>query len=134
MQGRTEPTTKRVRELLAVAIGGALGAVARWGVGVLVARWGAHLPLGTWAVNAAGCFLLGLAVPFALRGEAVWLRAGVAVGFLGAFTTFSTFAVDGLALWEGGRGGWALANAVGSVVVGTALAALGLWLGRALAG
>ena len=116
-----------------MAVGGALGAVARWSVGALSLRWGVPLPVGTWIVNGAGCFLLGLAVPFALRGEATWLRAGVSVGFLGAFTTFSTFSVDTIALWERGRLGWALVNALGSVGVGVLLAGLGLWLGRAWA-
>ncbi len=104
--------------------------MARYGVYLLTLRaWGPALPVGTWAVNLAGSFLIGLAVPLlAAKGEAH--RLALVVGFLGSFTTFSTFSLDTLALWEGGRPGWALLNAAGSVVLGLACAALGLWTGR----
>jgi fluoride exporter len=116
-----------------VAVGGALGALGRYGIGVLAVRaWGAALPVGTWVINLSGSFLIGLVVPVFLAkvGLSDGLRLAVLVGFLGSFTTFSTFSLDTLALLETGRPGWALANAFGSVVLGVALAALGLWLGR----
>lgn len=116
-----------------VAVGGALGALGRYGIGVLAVRvWGAALPVGTWVVNLSGSFLLGLVVPvfLAKAGLPEGLRLAVLVGFLGSFTTFSTFSLDTLVLLEGGRPGWALANALGSVVLGLALVALGLWIGR----
>lgn len=116
-----------------VAAGGALGAVARYGVYLLAVRLdGASLPVGTWMVNLAGSFLIGLAVPvfMAKAGMPEGLRLAAVVGFLGSFTTFSTFSLDTLALLETGRPGWALANALGSVVLGLVLVALGVWLGR----
>lgn len=119
--------------LFLVAIGGALGAVARYSTGVLAVRlWGAGFPIGTWMVNLVGSFLIGFAVPFVLTktGGMEGLRIALVIGFLGSFTTFSTFSLDTLLLWESGRPGWALLNAAGSVVLGLALAALGLWLGR----
>lgn len=120
-----------MRSVLLVALGGALGAVARYGVGLAGVRMaGAGVPLGTWIANAAGCLLIGLALPL-VRGEDA--RLLVLVGGLGAFTTFSTYSADTVLLWEAGRRGLAVANAAGSVVVGVAFVALGLWAGRQLA-
>lgn len=122
-------------QVLLVAAGGALGALGRYGIGLLAVRvWSTGLPLGTWAVNLLGSFLIGLAVPFLIaKGEAAdSVRLLFVIGFIGSFTTFSTFSLDTLALWESGRPGWALLNAGGSVVLGLALVALGLWLGRSL--
>lgn len=122
--------------LFLVALGGALGAVSRYGLGLLAVRvWGAGLPVGTWAVNLIGSFLIGLALPFVVAkgGSAEAVRLAVVIGFLGSFTTFSTFSLDTYALWERGHSGWALANAGGSVVLGLGCVVLGLWLGRAMA-
>jgi CrcB protein len=121
---------------LLVAAGGALGATARYGLGLLAVRaWGAGLPVGTWAVNLIGSFLIGVALPFVVAkgGSAEGVRLAAVIGFLGAFTTFSTFSLDTYVLWERGHPGWALANAGGSVVLGLGCVALGLWLGRWLA-
>ena len=116
---------------LLVAIGGALGALARWSVDAGMARWlGAEAPWGTWTANVAGCFLIGVALP--VLGAQDPRRALLLVGFLGAFTTFSTYAADTLALWEAGRAGLAFANAAGSVLVGLAACGLGLALGRSM--
>jgi CrcB protein len=122
--------------VLLIAVGGALGATARYGMGLLAVRtWGIGLPFGTWVVNLVGSFVIGLAVPLivAKGGEAEGARLVFVVGFLGSFTTFSTFSLDTLTLLEGGRPGWALANAAGSVLLGLGCVALGFWLGRSLA-
>ena len=120
-----------MREALLVAAGGAAGALARWGLALATARWSAGgLPVGTWAANVAGCFLIGLALPLATDDR---VRLAAVVGFLGAFTTFSTYSADTLALWEHGRTALAVANAVGSVAAGLAAVALGLATARALA-
>ncbi len=122
-----------LRALLAVALGGAVGAVARYGVGLVALRlWGGPFPVGTWAVNLAGSFLIGLALPTLLE-QPVAVRLALVTGFLGAFTTFSAFSLETAALWEAGRPGLALLNAAGSVVLGLAAVGLGLWIGRALA-
>lgn len=116
-----------------VAVGGALGATARYSAGLVAIRlWGTGLPVGTWIVNLAGSFLIGLAVPFLITkmGATEGLRFALVVGFLGSFTTFSTFSLDTLSLWETGRPGWALLNVGGSVLAGLLLVALGLWVGR----
>ena len=122
-----------LNHLFLVAVGGALGATARYSVGLAAVRlWGAGLPVGTWVVNVAGSFLIGLAVPFVVTktGGIEGLRVALVIGFLGSFTTFSTFSLDTLALWEGGRPGWALVNVGGSVVLGLVFVALGVWIGR----
>ena len=116
---------------LLVALGGALGALARWGLAVGAARWlGEGAPWGTWAANVLGCFLIGLALPALSAADP--RRALAVVGFLGAFTTFSTYTAETLLLWESGRMGLAALNAAGSVLAGLAACGLGLALGRAL--
>ncbi|MDX1933014.1 MAG: fluoride efflux transporter CrcB [Capsulimonadales bacterium] len=120
---------------LIVGLGGFLGANARFYVGNWVAqRWGNALPYGTFVVNIAGCFVLGLfatlAVRFAWREE--W-RMLVAVGFVGGFTTFSTFEYETLQLILEGRHGWAaFAYVLGSVVAGLLAAFLGVCAARLL--
>lgn len=119
-----------MQQALLVALGGALGASARYGVGRLALRLGfVDVPVGTWAVNLAGCFLIGLALPWLAHGHAR-LYALAVVGFLGAFTTFSTYSLETLLLVENGRPGLAAFNALGPVAAGLVLAALGLRLGR----
>ncbi len=92
--------------LFAVALGGAVGAVARYQTMVWVSRWlGSGFPFGTLFVNVAGSFLMGLFIELLavrLGGTLQW-RAFVAVGVLGAFTTFSTFALDVAVLYERGQ-------------------------------
>jgi CrcB protein len=112
---------------VAVALGGACGALARYGAGRLVALFVEHpFPWGTWAVNLVGCFLIGLTVPlFGRLSAAEGARFFLVVGFLGSFTTFSTFSLDTLALWGNGHGLLGLLNAVGSLACGLVLVAVG---------
>lgn len=122
-------------EAAAVALGGAGGALARWGVSSGIHRWlGRDFPWGTLTVNVAGSFAMGLLVVLLLERFAVgpaW-RAGLLVGFLGAFTTFSTFALETLELAQGGLGVRALVNIVASVSACIVAAALGVQLARHL--
>lgn len=121
--------------ILWIAIGGALGALARYGLsGWVYGVAGARLPWGTLAVNLAGCFLIGVLAELTLRSGWVGpqVRAGVGIGFLGSFTTFSTFAVE---TWrEMERGDWLAAggNLLLNTVGGLALVMLGLLTARAL--
>ena len=127
-----QPLTPNPMRLLLVALGGAAGAVARYGVGLAAVRLSASgVPAATWAVNALGCLAIGLALPLVTDDRA---RLALVVGVLGSFTTFSTFSADTVLLWEAGRRGLAVANAAGSVVVGVAFVALGLALGRGAGG
>ena len=97
--------------LAAIAAGGALGAVARFLVAGAVERWlGAEFPHGTLAVNVLGSFAMGvlIGVSAAAWSPSPELRAAIAIGLLGGFTTFSTFSLDVAALT--GRGEWAPAG------------------------
>lgn len=121
--------------LLAVAAGGALGALARWGVTEWVqGRTGLAFPWGTMAVNLTGCLLIGVAYG-AFQGLELSpaLRLFVTLGVLGAFTTFSTFGYEGVNLMQQGHPVRALAYVTLSVGLGFALVMVGLALGRALA-
>ena len=108
-----------------VAAGGLAGVLARYGVGLISpSMW------ATLGVNLAGSFALGVLV----HAAADWspaLRDGVGVGFLGGFTTFSTFSVQAVLEADGGRPGLAAAYVAASVVGGLAFAALGYLVGRA---
>lgn len=119
---------------LMIALGGALGALARAGVGQWLGIAGARWPLAALSVNVLGCFLAGaLLVVLTERNgaDSLW-RAFLMVGFLGAFTTFSAFSVETLQLYEstGLRAAVAhmLMNALGSVLA----CALGIWLSRSV--
>lgn len=115
---------------LLVAIGGAAGVLARYGIGRLVDP--NDLPVATVAINVTGSALLGFLV--AVGGSlAPEIRTALAVGVLGGFTTFSTFSVDVWLDLEAGRVGEALLYAAASVVLGVAAAAGGYAAGRALA-
>jgi len=120
---------------LAIVVAGAFGALARYGLdGWISRRAPTSFPWGTFAINVTGSFLLGLA--FVLMTERFrpdpWLRSAVTIGFLGAYTTFSTFSLETYRLVEDGAYGLALANVVGSVAAGLTAVYAGVVLGRAL--
>lgn len=120
--------------LAGIALGGALGALARYGLDGAVSRRVPGFPLGTLLINVSGSFLLGLLLAlFADRLPVPpWLRSTVAVGFLGAYTTFSTWSFDTYRLLESGSWGPAAANVVLSAGAGLLAVGLGTALGRAL--
>ena len=113
-----------------MAIGGLGGVLARFGIGRLTEH---HTTLiwSTVAINIAGSFLLGLLT--ATRWFSRDVREGIGVGFLGGFTTFSTFSVQAVLEVDAGREGRALAYVAVSVVGGLAAGALGYLLGRRIA-
>lgn len=111
--------------LIAVALGGAAGSVARYAVQAAFRLQ----PSGTLAVNLAGSFLIGLCAAWAERG-ASWLGPWIMAGFLGGLTTFSGFSLDNLRLLREGQAGAALAYVAASVAGGIALAFAGYALAR----
>ena len=113
--------------VLAVALGGALGAVTRYGASLASAKaFGTAFPWGTLLINVLGSLALGyLAVTMAQRAAPETVRALWTVGFLGALTTFSTFSMETVALWEAGYTTRALLYVGASVVLGVVGAALG---------
>jgi CrcB protein len=113
--------------LLVVAVGGALGALARYGVAQALPIRGGALPVGTMLVNVAGCLLLGLLV--GARPDARWLRPFLGTGVLGGFTTFSTFALETDRLLDRAPAVAVLYVAL-SLLLGVGAAAMGLRLTR----
>lgn len=128
--------------LLAIALGGALGAVSRHGVNVLCRAWlGANFAYGTLFVNVLGCFLLGLLFPLGTtttaEGVQRWspaVHSALTVGFLGALTTFSTFGFETVSHMRDAEHHLAVTNVALNLVLGVAAVIFGLWLGRTWAG
>jgi len=124
-----------VQTVIAVSVAGALGALSRYALAGAVQRAsGGAFPVGTVVVNLAGCLLFGL-VWGALEpriGLAPHLRLAVLTGFLGSFTTFSTFAFESASLLQQGQIAAALLNVGLQTAAGLALVVVGLALGRAL--
>ena len=121
--------------LLLIGLGGFAGAISRYVVdGLVTVGTAGAFPWGTLAVNATGSFLLGLL--FAMTTERAVLpadiRGPVMIGFIGAYTTFSTYMLESWGLIESGSYVAALANLGGSVVIGLVAVAAGLFIGRAI--
>jgi CrcB protein len=121
-----------LRSLLLVALGGALGSMARFKLSgwVLQQASGWRFPVGTLAVNLMGCFIAGLLAGMAVKQEVFSAEARVFLftGLLGGFTTFSAFGLETLLLMKRGETGVAFANVAVSVLVGMLVA----WLGYEL--
>jgi fluoride exporter len=121
--------------LLLVGLGGFAGAIARYLVdGAIADRTGGAFPWGTLVVNVSGSFVLGLL--FALATDRALLpaeiRGPLLIGFIGAYTTFSTYMLESWRLVETGAVGLALVNLVGSVAIGLIAVVAGLAVGRLL--
>ena len=119
---------------LMVLIGGGIGALARYVLGAAIAaRAGGRFPLGTLVINVTGSFLVGLLMALfteRLQPHPNW-RLLLVVGFLGGYTTFSTFEYETLRAVQDGGGKWVgLLNVVGSVVLGY----IAVWIGTAIVG
>lgn len=118
--------------MIVVALGGALGAIARyWLSHLLNSRWSLSFPLGTFVINVTGSFIIGFFLIFAderFKLHPHW-RLLIAVGFVGGYTTFSTFAFENLKLIEAGDFFSAMLNIILSLVVGF----IAVWLGAILA-
>lgn len=120
--------------LLFVALGGATGAVARYGLSRWVhSLWQGGWPLGTLLVNLSGCAAIGVVFVLVERSalHPDW-RGVLMVGFLGAFTTYSTFSLEALQLWQAGQGGHALGYMLVTTVGCVLAAAAGMQCARAL--
>lgn len=135
MTGTDLAQTFSIPLVLTVALAGAAGSLLRWAVATGVQRvLGGAFPWGVFAVNLAGCLLFGLVV--ALAEDKGWLgehgRVVALTGFLGAFTTFSTFAFDNALLFRDGAWLPLAANLIGQNVLGVVCVLAGLRLGQAL--
>lgn len=120
-----------MNQIIAIALGGAAGAVARFLVANGIYGWfGRSFPLGTLFVNVSGSFLMGFLTAFLLQRftMVVEYRAALLVGFLGAYTTFSTFALESFYLFEEGE----LAKAALNIFLSTVLCLVAVWFGMLL--
>src|SRR5262245_24455008 len=133
-----------LREILFVGFGGALGALSRYGVGLVAARaFGKGFPWGTLIVNVVGCFAMGIVLEIiadleghapegltpSVRGQLDFWHKAVAIGFLGGLTTFSSFGGDTMRVLQAGQCSLALANVAANV----ALSLAAVWCGLAVA-
>jgi CrcB protein len=119
-----------------VFIGSGIGGALRYGVGVLSVRlFGFGFPIGSFAINVVGSFLMALiAEYFALKsGFSQPWRLFLTTGIVGGFTTFSTFSLDAVSLYERNEIGFAALYVIGSIVVSLAAFFFGLWVVRSIA-
>lgn len=121
-----------LRQLLLVALGGALGSAMRYLTAILLARhYTGSIPLATLVVNVLGCFLIGLLI--GLYSETTYLRLLFITGFCGGFTTFSTFTAESYVMFREGAYGLALLYIAGSVLIGLLALWVGLYVSRIIA-
>jgi len=116
---------------LLVFVGAGLGGVLRHIVNMLTLRWfGPGFPAGTFVINITGSIIMGLVIGYLATRDmpSLELRLFVATGILGGYTTFSTFSLDTITLWQRGEFAAGIAYVLGSLVLSFA----GLWLGMAL--
>jgi CrcB protein len=118
-----------------IAVFGAAGAVSRYALdGWITDLTHGQFPWGTFVINVLGAFALGLLVALTterLLPHPTW-RIAIGIGFLGSFTTFSTYAYESVKLAEDGAVGLALVNSVAMVALGLLAAFVGLAIGRAV--
>jgi CrcB protein len=122
-------------QAISIAMGGALGALMRFWLSTAVYAWlGRQFPWGTLSVNVLGSFLMGLLAMLLLErfSSSPEVRAFLLIGFLGAFTTFSTFSMETMNLLEQGETVSALLNIAVSIVACLSATGLGILLGRSL--
>jgi CrcB protein len=124
-----------MNKLLLIAMGGAAGTLARYGTGSLLAvpTVRAGFPFGTLAVNLAGCFVMGLLQGFFLdRLVQPQYRQALLVGFLGGYTTFSSYGWETTAFLQDGQWARAAMNIGANNLLGIPLVIVGYFLGRAI--
>ncbi|EAQ05167.1 CrcB-like protein [Pseudooceanicola batsensis HTCC2597] len=123
-----------IQTLFQVALGGAVGASARYLTGVAALRVvGAGFPWGTLVVNLVGCFAMGVIVVLLAELSANRFAPLLMTGLLGGFTTFSAFSLDAVTLWERGATGAAIGYVAASVTLSIGALLAGLLLARSLA-
>ena len=118
-------------KLLLIALFGAVGTLARYGLqGLVQVRMGSTFPYGTLLINLSGCFFLGLIGQFTLNRMVVSpeVRMAIAVGFFGGFTTFSSFGWETAKMLEAGEWLRATTYVTASVVLGLLLSVAGIRL------
>ena len=118
---------------LAVAIGGALGSMARYALSMWICDITSHkFPYATLVVNVAGSFVMGVLFVVIIERAALpaEMRSLLMIGFIGAFTTFSTFSLDALGLWQNGHITMSLLYMVSTVILCLIAISSAIWLTR----
>ncbi len=126
-----------VTRVVVLSVGGALGVNARYWLAVAIDRAvGTRFPWATLTINVSGAMVLGFLATLMMDrlGPTHPLRLAALVGFLGGYTTFSTFALEGYSLFASGRIGRSLAYMAGSVAAGFVGVAIGIAIGRLIVG
>ena len=123
----------KLSALILVGLGGFLGAIARFVVGnVIAGRWGTSWPFGTFVINVSGCFMIAFFVT--LTSERIAINEGwrylFPVGFVGAYTTFSTYEFETMRLIESGAWMRAASYVLSSTLVGLAAVFIAAWIAR----
>jgi CrcB protein len=121
--------------VLLIGVGGFAGAVGRYLIDARPTAWtGGALPWGTFVINVSGSFVVGLLFALLVERAALpaELRGPLMIGFLGAYTTFSTLALESWRMIEDGAWLYAGANLVGSIVIGVVAVVAGVAVGRAI--
>lgn len=118
--------------VVAVLLGGAVGTLGRYELGLAWVSPAAQFQVATFVINTSGAFLLGLVLTILLErfGPTRYLRPFLTTGLLGGWTTYSALAVDTAAAGRGGHLGVAAGYLAATLVAGLAAAAIGIWLGR----
>jgi CrcB protein len=122
-----------MQTFLFISIGAVLGANARyWFTNWAAHRWAGEFPIGTALINLSGSFLLGFLLAMAAERLEIneRLAALLIVGFLGSYTTFSTYTIDSVQMMLNGRWTLGLANLIGGALIGGLAAVLGVYLGQ----
>ncbi len=124
-----------MQTVLWISLGAVLGANLRYWFGVWAGqRWGTQFPFATLFINLTGSFILGLFITVITEHFLIdprW-RVFFAIGFLGSYTTFSTYTYESISLLMAGNWSWGLLNLLGSSILGGLAAILGIALGRLL--
>lgn len=122
-------------KILYLCLAGAAGTLARYGLaGIVQHRMGSGFPWGTVVVNLVGCFLVGLLWQLAESRVALHpdTRTAIFIGFMGAFTTFSTYMLETQGLLRDTEWGYALGNLALQNGLGLVAVVVGIWIGRVL--
>ncbi len=121
-------------KILALSLGGVAGVDARYWLDLWINRWASsQFPWATFSINASSAFAVGFLTALLARWSPhSHLRLVILVGFLGGYTTFSTFAFESVTLWQRGKWVFSLANMAGSVLAGCAAVVLGAVLAQGI--
>jgi len=121
-------------KILALSVGGVAGVNARYWLGVWINRWASsQFPWATFSINVSGAFAIGFLTALLARWSPhSHVRLLILVGFLGGYTTFSTFAFESVTLWQRGESVFSLTYMAGSVLAGCAAVVLGVALAQGI--